>query len=237
MVVNELYLQSSRHSNELYRDNWVKERIEKYEPLLKSKTVLDVGAGLSPYAQICRNVGLRYFSQDFEMYNPQHQRNPGLQNREWAYPKHDFSCDLLDIPDTSEYGFVLCTEVLEHVPDPVAALKKISDLTEINGYILITTPLHSLMHQSPYWFSAGLSPFWFKHWAEKLNLEICELEVSGDYIDFIEQELGRLLSFKRRVKGIVRLSKSVRLLRQLLPLEVLECGGFGTFCVLRKKIF
>ena len=101
-------------------------------------------------------------------------------------------------------------------------------MTKFGGYILITVPFLSLMHQSPYWFSSGLSPFWFEYWAEKLNLEICELEVSGDYIDMMEQEVARLL-------GISKLSKLVKSFRFRLPSEVLESGGFGTLCVLRQK--
>jgi hypothetical protein len=130
---------------------------------------------------------------------------------------------------------VICTEVVEHVPDPVALIKKLSALTNSGGYILVTVPFLSLMHQSPFWFSSGLSPFWFEHWAEKLNLEICELEVSGDYIDLMEQEISRLLNFKKPIRGITRLSKLVKLFRRLLPVGVLESGGFGTFCIMRQR--
>jgi len=229
------YLQTSRHSNAFYHDEWVKNRIKKYANSLLSRTTLDVGAGLSPYKQFFLALGFDYFSQDFDSYRPSEKKNPGLQNLEWSYPKHDFVCDVLDIPDTSKYDFVICTEVFEHVPDPVALIEKLSALTKSGGYILITVPFLSLMHQSPYWFSSGISPFWFKHWAEKFNLEICELEVSGDYIDLMAQEIARLLSFKRPIWGITRLSKLVKFLRPLLPSEVLESGGFGTLCVLRQK--
>jgi SAM-dependent methyltransferase len=229
------YLQTSDHSNEAYRDEWVETRIKKYGYLLLSKTALDVGAGLQPYKHIFEALDFNYSSQDFDSYRPQEEKNPGLQNLEWEYPKHDFVCDVLDIPDTSKFDFVICTEVFEHVPDPVALIEKLSALTKSDGYILITVPFLSLMHQSPYWFSSGLSPFWFEFWAEKLNLEICELEVSGDYIDMMEQEVGRLLYFKKPMRGITRLSKLVKFLRLQLPSEVLESGGFGTMCVLRQK--
>ena len=230
-----VYVQTSNHSNESYRDEWVKTRIKKYGNSLLSKTALDVGAGLSPYKHNFEALGFNYFSQDFNSYLPSEKKNPGLQNLEWKYPKHDFVCDVLDIPETSKYDFVICTEVFEHVPDPVAIFEKLSALTKSGGYILITVPFLSLMHQSPYWFSSGLSPFWFEYWAEKLNLEICELEVSGDYIDLMQQEVCRLLYFKKPIRGITRLSKLVKFFRSLLPSEVLESGGFGTMCVLRQK--
>lgn len=229
------YLQTSGHLNEPYRDEWVKSQIEKYAYFLLSRTVLDVGAGLSPYKRCFQDLGFYYFSQDFESYRPASKKSPGLQNLEWEYPKHDFVCDVLDIDENLKYDFIICTEVLEHVPNPVALLGKLSALTKSGGYILITVPFLSLMHQSPYWFSSGLSPFWFEYWADELNLEICELEVSGDYIDLMQQELSRLLQFKRPIRGITRLSKIARVFRRLLPIEVLESGGFGTMCVLRQR--
>jgi SAM-dependent methyltransferase len=229
------YTQTNGHSNESYRDEWVKNRIKKYGNSLLSKTALDVGAGLSPYKHNFEALGFNYFSQDFNSYRPSEKKYPGLQNHEWEYSKHDFVCDVLDIPDTSKYDFIICTEVFEHVPNPVALIEKLSALTKSDGYILITVPFLSLMHQSPYWFSSGLSPFWFEYWAEKLNLEICELEVSGDYIDLMEQEVARLLYFKKPIRGITRLSKLVKYFRFLLPSKLLESGGLGTMCVLRQK--
>jgi SAM-dependent methyltransferase len=230
-----MFIRSYNHSNEPYRDEWVKSRIKKFANPNVTKTVLDVGAGLSPYKESVQALGLDYFSQDFEMYRPLIEKGPGLQNLEWNYPNHSFVCDILDIPETSTWSFVICTEVLEHVPDPVAVLKKLANLADSGGYILITVPFLSLMHQSPWWFSSGLSPFWFEHWAKILNLEICELEVSGDYIDLMEQEVSRLLQFKKSIRGISKLSKLVKILRSFLPISVLECGAFGTLCVLRKK--
>ena len=229
------YVQTSGHYNSHYRDKWVEIAINRYGNSLLSKTALDVGAGLSPYKHIFEDLDFNYFSQDFNSYRPSEKKNPGLQNLEWEYPKHDFVCDVLDIPNTLKFDFIICTEVFEHVPDPVVLIKKLSALTEYDGYILITVPFLSLMHQSPYWFSSGLSPFWFEYWAEKLNLEICELEVSGDYVDMMEQEVGRLLYFKKPIRGITKLSKLVKFFRFLLPSEVLESGGFGTMCVLRQK--
>jgi SAM-dependent methyltransferase len=230
------YLQTSGHSNESYRDEWVKNSIKKYTSSLLPRTALDVGAGQSPYKQFFQDQGFDYYSQDFDLYLPSNTKNPGLQNPEWRYPKHNFVCDVLDIPELPKYDFVICTEVFEHVPDPVALIKKLSSLTKFDGYILITVPFLSLMHQSPYYFSSGLSPFWFEYWGGALNLEICELEVSGDYIDLMGQEIARLLSFKTPIRGILRLSKLVKFLKPLLPNDVLESGGFGTLCVLRKKL-
>ena len=136
------YLQTIDNSNESYHDEWVKTRIIKYDNSLLGKNVLDVGAGLSPYKHGFEALGFNYFSQDFDSYRPS-EKNPGLQNLEWEYPKHDFVCDVLDIPEISKYDFVICTSVLEHVPDPVALIEKLSALTKSGGYLLITVPFLS----------------------------------------------------------------------------------------------
>jgi hypothetical protein len=60
------------------------------------------------------------------------------------------------------------------------------------------------------------------------------LEISGDFIDLIEQELNRMLSLKKPIRGISRIAKLSRLFRRLVPTSVLESGAFGTFVVLKK---
>ena len=94
------YLQTIRHANAAYRDDWVIKKIKKYATTDSSSTVLDVGAGLSPYRKTVEALELKYFSQDFDMYLTSTSQSPGLQNGEWNYPKHTFTCDVLDIPET-----------------------------------------------------------------------------------------------------------------------------------------
>jgi SAM-dependent methyltransferase len=129
----------------------------------------------------------------------------------------------------------VCTEVLEHVPDPVAALRKMVDLTKTGGHILITCPFLSLMHQAPFYFSSGLSPYWFMHWSRELNLEIESLQVSGDYLDLMIQENSRLLNSLIRIRGISRIFDLSLKLRSLIPKEIRESAGFGTFALLKKS--
>ena len=221
--------------NENFRYEWVTQRITQVTPKIFHKTVLDVGAGPGPYTQHLEATGFLYKSHDFNQYRPAGTASIGLQNDSWDHPEHSFICDILDIPTEAQYGLVLCTEVLEHVPDPVAVLKLLTDLTETNGYLILTVPFLSLMHQAPFWFSSGLSPFWFKHWANQYGLEIINLEISGDFVDLMEQEIGRVLNLKRPIRGISQLRKSVRPFRSLIPNAVLESGGFGTFVVLKKS--
>lgn len=49
------------------------------------------------------------------------------------------------IPEGS-YDSVMCTEVLEHVVDPFAAVRELHRIVKKNGYILFTTPLNARIH-------------------------------------------------------------------------------------------
>lgn len=49
------------------------------------------------------------------------------------------------IPD-GHFDVVLCTEVLEHVVQPFAAIQELSRITKLGGYIFITTPLNARIH-------------------------------------------------------------------------------------------
>jgi hypothetical protein len=225
-----------RVDNQQFRNTWIADKLQQIRQNIPDEgLLLDVGAGLSPYKEIIENLEIEYVSHDFNSYSP-NRDDPGLQNDEWTYPKHSINCDILEIPEIKKYDVVLCTEVLEHVPDPVRTFHKLCNLVNYQGYVLISVPFLSLMHQSPYWYSSGLSPFWFEYWANEYELEIIELTVSGDYIDLMKQEAGRLLDakyFPRILRYI--LPKAIEVFRYLIPSSVKESGGFNTLCLLKNN--
>ena len=49
------------------------------------------------------------------------------------------------IPDES-YDALMCTEVLEHVVDPFAAIRELRRIVKVGGHILFTTPLNARIH-------------------------------------------------------------------------------------------
>lgn len=223
-------------ANEAHRDRWVADALRR--AARPGARVLDVGAGHRPYMRAAVGLGLRYRSHDFQQYDGAGD-GAGLQPGSWATSGHDVVCDLLDIPARQEEDIVLCTEVLEHVPDPVTALRHLVALTAPGGHLVVTVPLLSLMHQAPYWFSAGLSPYWFEHWAGVLDLEVVELAVAGDYVDLMRQEVGRLSNSALRGSSLLTTRPTVwRLLRRRIAAgrqrPVLDSGGFSTFFLARR---
>ena len=83
--------------------------------------LLDAGAGTQRYRSFCSH--LHYVSQDFCEYKGKGD-GIGMQTGSWDTTKIDIVSDIVAIPEENgSFGAVLCTEVLEHIPDPIKALK------------------------------------------------------------------------------------------------------------------
>ena len=229
--------QTENHSNEGSRIQFVESKIAEILNSKAGANFLDLGAGLSPFRRFVEAKGGKYFSQDFSSYVP----NPeefGLQNNEWNYPKHDYVCDINDFNPDLVFDNLICTEVLEHVADPIAVLHKISEVVLPNGKVIITVPMLSLVHQAPYFFSAGLSTYWFKKWAPVFGLQIDEMIVSGNFADLLDQEisrgLGQLPRFYRNRIFLAIKDMFILGVRKYASQDVLESGGFAIFILATK---
>ena len=221
--------------NEGFRERWVLNALTKLRSEDRQK-LLDVGAGLQPYKTHATNLGFEYVSHDFSLYQPASSGSEGLQNSSWEYPTADINCDILLIPETSQYELIICTEVLEHVPNPVAAFEKMVSLLAPNGLLVISVPLMSLMHQAPYWFQSGLSPQWFEYHSDRSSIKVDELAIYGDYADYMEQEILRVFGFLNRIRGLARTRPLIKKsLRKKLPAGLLESAGFGVVFIGKKS--
>ena len=182
-------------------------------------------------------LGYSYRSHDFDGYDGLGNQI-GLQCAAWQTGMHDICCDVLDIPLSEKADLILCTEVLEHVPDPVRVFEHLCRLLMPDGKLVVTVPFLSLMHQAPFWFQSGLSPYWFEFWARRCRLEIDELRVSGDYVDLLNQELHRsfgfLTRFEQKLMGRIT-GRFTRRLAKRAPRDLLEAGGFGTLFIGRMS--
>lgn len=108
------------------------------EAALLRGTLLDVGCGKKPYAdliQVDTYIGL---DVPTSMHGIQKVDVIGTA---WRLPFRD-----------QVFDSILCTEVLEHVPDPVAALQEMRRVTRTHGVLLLTVPLSEQLHEEPYDF-------------------------------------------------------------------------------------
>jgi SAM-dependent methyltransferase len=183
--------------NSEFRDQWIRKTLEA---IPAGQSILDVGAGECVYKQFCAH--LTYKAQDIAQYDGR-GNTKGLHTRQFDFHQLDFVCDLYDIPESELFDAVLCTEVIEHVTDPVRAVEKLVRLVKPGGYVIITAPFISMTHFAPYHYATGFSEYFYRYHLERLGCEITELQPNGGYFDVMDQELGRVPSVRRRYSGLL----------------------------------
>ena len=224
--------------NEANIQVWLKQRLSELVPRTR---ILDAGAGELRNKIHCEH--LDYVSQDFSDYTGIEQRftGKGLQS-DWDASGVDIVSDILDIPeDDASFDAILCSEVLEHIPEPSKALTEFSRLLKPGGKLILTAPFCSLVHMAPYHFSSGFSRYWYEYHLPANDFVINELKPNGDWFEYLKQELSRLGYMERRngswswpfAYALGIMASIYFLFRKKVVDQNVAC--FGWFCVAIKK--
>ena len=180
-------------TNEPTRIAWLEKTLTA---IPAGSSILDAGAGQQQFRKYCAH--LRYVSQDFSQYDGKGD-GAGLQDGKWDTSKIDIVCDITSIPaKDSSFDAVMCTEVLEHVPDPVKALNELVRLVRPDGWLILTAPFCSLTHMAPYHFATGFSEYFYRNHLTRLGMEIVDLQLNGNYFEYLAQEIRRLRGIANR---------------------------------------
>jgi ubiquinone/menaquinone biosynthesis C-methylase UbiE len=174
-------------TNETNREQWLKQVLLKIPD--KSR-ILDAGAGTQRYRRYCKH--LEYVSQDFGEYDGKGD-DTALQMGEFDYGKLDIVSDITSIPAPNEsFDAIMCIEVLEHLPNPIQAIKEFSRLLKPKGNLIITAPFCSLTHFAPYHFSTGFNKYWYEKHLSDYDLNIIEITENGNFFEYLAQEVYRM---------------------------------------------
>ena len=186
-IKRTLYNNAVGMKNESTRVAWLEKTLKE---IPSNSRILDAGAGEQQFKKFCTH--LNYVSQDFAQYNGDGD-GKGLQTDVWDQTQLDIVCDIIAIPEPdNSFDAVLCTEVFEHLPNPILAIKEFSRLIRYNGYLIITSPFCSLTHFSPYHYSTGFNSYFYEIHLPDYGFEIVELQKNGNFFEYIAQEVRRI---------------------------------------------
>ncbi|NJK55929.1 MAG: class I SAM-dependent methyltransferase [Pleurocapsa sp. SU_5_0] len=119
-----------QNSSRVYLYNCNQEFASHIKP---GSLVLDAGAGDAPYQELFANFQYETADKFTSSCN--------------------YVCDLVAIPVKDErFDYIVCNQVLEHLPEPKQALKELCRVLKTGGEIICTTPFFYEEHLQPYDF-------------------------------------------------------------------------------------
>lgn len=148
--------------------------IRQFAPRLKGN-LLDFGCGSKPYRSLFPHVG-QYTGVDIE--------NEGHPHENEAI---DVFYDGRHLPfSDAHFDSVLCSEVLEHVPNPDEIITEIHRVMKPQGKILITIPFVWDEHETPHDYRR-LTSFGTRQFLEQAGFEIIEQQKTAHFAAVIAQ--------------------------------------------------
>ena len=171
--------------------------INKYLPGFYG-IVVDLGCGNMPYREtiLSNNKVEKYIGIDW----------PGTS---YYSNKPDFIWDGITIPlENNSVDFVLLTEVMEHLDDPLAVVNEIYRILKPGGSLVGTTPFFWLLHEVPNDMQR-LSPFGIKRIFEKTGFERHEIIGAGGWRTSLAQFITMYIGFGISKKFIQKMLKVI----------------------------
>jgi SAM-dependent methyltransferase len=140
-----------------------------------SGDMLDVGCGSMPYESVVEGRTSSYDGLDID------PRNERVR----------FVCSVADMaPVASEsYDTVLCSEVLEHVPYPQAAVAEMSRVMRSGGTLVVTVPFLARLHEEPNDFQR-FTEYGLRLLLSDADFEVVLLEPIGTVAGFIAHQVS-----------------------------------------------
>jgi SAM-dependent methyltransferase len=130
--------------------------------------VLDVGCGEQPLRERVEAAGASYV---------------GLDVTQNASRTVAVVGSVLELPfDADRFDVVICSEVLEHVPEPRQALAEIARVLVPGGRLVLSTPFLYPLHESPYDYFR-YTPFFYDYAAREVGLQLIESRKLGSALE------------------------------------------------------
>lgn len=158
---------------------YVLERLKRDEfrrvaPSLRGR-VIDVGCGLGPYRRLL-GAGCSYVGVDWR-----------------ATPAVSVLGDVSRLPIADDVAdCILLTEVLEHVPEPLAVLREVRRVLRPGGVAYVTVPMSWCLHGEPFDYYR-FTPYGISYLAHRADLSVVSTRRIGGLFAFVATRFIDLL--------------------------------------------
>jgi SAM-dependent methyltransferase len=143
--------------------------------------VLDVGCGEQPYR--------RLFPGAVRYYGVETNHTPARNS------KHDVVAIGESLPFEGDvFDAVVCTEVLEHVPEPSRLLAEMHRVTAPGGAVLLSTPMTWGLHEEPNDFYR-YTKYGLRYLFNKAGLQVVSVRETTGTLGMVGQRLASFLYY------------------------------------------
>ena len=162
-----------RNLGAIIQDTLRKEFIaESFSRFGKRKRLLDLGCGIKPFLYIYHRYS--ELSVGIDVAHTPH----GTEMADMIYDGKK-----IPFPD-AEFDYVLCTEVMEHIPEPKDLLKEIHRVLKPRGVLVMTVPFMVPLHEEPYDFYR-YTKYGLKYLTDAAGFSSHEIKVFSEYFGVI----------------------------------------------------
>jgi SAM-dependent methyltransferase len=116
--------------------------------------------------------------------------------------------------EAGAFDAIICSELLEHVPDPRPVLEEMRRTLRSGGIVLICAPFLNRMHGDPYDF-ARFTDFFWRETLTSLGFEDIHVEHQGGYWSVLT-DMVRDLAYARSMRAGSFLSRNFRALAWIM---------------------
>lgn len=156
--------------------------------------VLDVGCGMKPYEQLLGSQATHWTGLDFVQSAAGHTRA-------------DVFGSALDMPfESASFDTIICTQVAEHVPEPMRLFSECARVLRTGGILLLTTPQTEEIHEQPHDYYR-YTRYGLQYLAEAQGLQVLALHPFGGAAQAFALLAARELPCAQRIPPLFALSR------------------------------
>ena len=148
--------------------------------------LLDIGCGDKPYEQFFSDVVSEYIGIDLQQEDSANK----------LPKKADVYCDInKGLPFEDEtFDTILCTEVLEHIPEPDNLIREARRVLKKDEFLIISAPQVWGLHEEPYDFYR-YTKYGLKYLAEKNGFIVEAMSPRGGLWVMVGQRMSSLIHY------------------------------------------